>query len=171
MGNTCTPTGKKKKDEINFLNVPNFMKKILKLLRREHKRPKDTLCSSIKQLNPVKILGSRPHENINDVFARNLTRWCWAQTHKWWKENQDRCYRANERDELHRITMHCRGSDPKEECKVKRQTRYTEGVCDEEDSLNYWTEGGLLRKRWEKAGKPLEHGGESKTLTSFLMQL
>ena len=39
MGNTCTHIGKKN-DEINFLNVPNFMKKILKLLRREHKRPK-----------------------------------------------------------------------------------------------------------------------------------
>ena len=73
MGNTCTPTGKKN-DAINFLNVLNFMKKILKLLRREHKRPKDTLCSSIKQFNPVKILVSRPLENISDVLARNLTR-------------------------------------------------------------------------------------------------
>lgn len=165
MGNKCTPMGKKK-DEINFLNVLNFMKKILKLLRREHKRPKDTLCSSIKQFNPVKILGSRPHENINDVFARNLTRWCWAEK------------RTKEDAAGQMKRMSCTGSPRTVRAQTRRKAgnsedrpQHTEGVCDKEDSLNYWTEGGLLRKRGEKAGKPLERSGESKTLTSFLMQL
>lgn len=74
--------------------------------------------------------------------------------------------------------MSCTGSPRTVGAQTRRKAgnsrdrpQHTEGVCDKEDNLNYWTEGGLLRKRGEKAGKPLERSGESKTLTSFLMQL
>ena len=170
MGNTCTHIGKKN-DEINFLNVPNFMKKILKLLRREHKRPKRHIMFFNKTVQSCQNTSFKTPWKHQWRFCKKPDKMMLSSDIQMMKRELTRHHRTNEKGELHRVTTHCRSLTWRKPGKSRDRPRRTEGACDEEDSLNYWTEGGLLRKRWEKAGKPLEHGGESKTLTSFLMQL
>lgn len=56
----------------------------------------------------------------------------------------------NEKDELHRITTHCRSSDPKEGWKLKRQTTTHESVTREDNRL---LDGRWVTKRAERGAR------------------